>query len=168
MTRDELKIILSSEHDPTRWRIVLTDVFGATNLRAQPTDISSRLADYREIANAAFELGSFNTSDNRIIGLYQVDLTDKPRIWQNRVGLRALLKNVYTHDVDAALVVFIQKHKWRLSLISEIKVRDEEETSPARKLSLNAIPIFSVKAKLSAHLLKDLMSSRRLTERLRL
>src|SRR5262249_40796570 len=73
-----------------------------------------------------------------VVGLYQVDLTDKPRIWQNRVGLRSLLRSVYKHDVDAALVVFVQGDKWRLSFIAEIRVLDadgkltEQKTEPKR------------------------------------
>lgn len=123
MTKDELKRILESPFDNGAWTRVLTDVFGVRNLLQTPKPITLPAND---LAERAVELGSFNTADGRLVGLYQIDLTDKPRIWQNRVGLRSLLRNIYKHDVDAALVVFVQNDKWRLSLISEIRVLDAD------------------------------------------
>src|SRR5205085_2726105 len=41
---------------------------------------------------------------------------------------RSLLKNVYTNDVDAALVAFVQGDEWRLSFISEIRILTDEGT----------------------------------------
>ncbi|MCC6824531.1 MAG: N-6 DNA methylase [Acidobacteria bacterium] len=136
MDKETLKQILSTRYDHASWQSVLTDVFGVREILKHPRRISLPAND---IAVSAVELGSFNTSDKRTVGLYQVDLTEKPRIWQNRVGLRGLLRNVYKHDVDAALVVFVQKDKWRLSLISEIRTLDpdtgkvvEKKTEPKR------------------------------------
>jgi adenine-specific DNA-methyltransferase len=127
MNKESLKDILEAPYDQQRWRTVLRDVLGATNLRQTPSDIKNRLSgDDGTIAKTAFELGSFSTSDDRIVGLYQIELSDKPRIWQNRVGLRSLLSNVYKNDVDAAFVVFVQNDKWRLSFISEIRVLTED------------------------------------------
>ncbi|MBX3295014.1 MAG: hypothetical protein KF762_04830 [Acidobacteria bacterium] len=130
MTKEQLKEILSTPYDQNAWQGVLREVFGVENLLRVPNSISDRFtAADRELARQALELGSFETSDGRLVGLYQVDLTDKPRIWQNRVGLRQLLRSVYKYDVDAALVVFIppDSPKWRLSLISEIRVLENGE-----------------------------------------
>lgn len=139
MNKEDLRSILSTEYDQQQWHTVLREVFGATNLRQTPKDIKNRLSgDDGKIAKAAFELGSFETADGRVVGLYQIDLTDLPQIWRNRVGLRNLLRNIYRNDVDAALVVFVQGDKWRLSLISEIKVLDadgnpiDQKTEPKR------------------------------------
>jgi type I restriction-modification system DNA methylase subunit len=129
MNQEALKQILSNKYDRAEWQKVLREVFGAKDkLRQQPRDITAALTGDgdRKIADAAWELGSFDTSDDRKVGLYQIDLTDQPQIWRNRVGLRNLLKRVYSNDVDAALVAFKQKDKWRLSLISEIKSVDNE------------------------------------------
>src|SRR4051812_46870763 len=128
MDKPTLRTILSTEFELASWQRVLREVFGATDLLRKGADISGRLSDTKELAKKAYELGSFETEDGHIVGLYQVDLTDKPRIWQNRVGLRQLLRNIYRNDVDAALVVFVQpdKTKWRLSLISEIRTLDPE------------------------------------------
>lgn len=140
MDKPTLQQILQSPYSSEKWQDVLRDVFGATRVLLKADDsLTNRLTDKdRELAERAAELGSFETADRRLVGVYQVDLTDRPRIWQNRVGLRSLLRSVYTHDVDAALVVFVQKDKWRLSLISEIRVLDadgnvtEQKTEPKR------------------------------------
>ena len=119
MDKETLRSILSTEYQPAFWRQVLTDVFGATNLFQQPIPI---VLPANELAENSFELGSFETADGRIVGLYQIDLKPNVRIGQNRVGVRSLLRSIYKYDVDAALVVFVQNDKWRLSLISEIRV----------------------------------------------
>lgn len=136
MNKEQLRSILSDKYDLASWRQVLTEVFGATGLFQQPKPITLPAND---LAESSSELGSFKTSDDRLVGLYQVDLKDSVRIGQNRVGLRKLLRNIYKYDVDAALVVFVQNDKWRLSLISEIRVRNpetdeviEQRTEPKR------------------------------------
>ena len=136
MTKESLQQILSTAYNHTKWGRVLTEFFGVRDVHRIPVPVS---LPKNEIADAAWEIGSFATTDDRIVGLYQVDLNRQPRIWQNRVGLRSLLRDVYRHDVDAVLVVFVRNDKWRLSLISEIRVRDpetgeivEQKTEPKR------------------------------------
>lgn len=123
MNKEQLRSILSDRYDLASWRQALTEVFGATGLFQQPKPITLPPND---LAESSSELGSFETSDDRLVGLYQIDLKDNVRIGQNRVGLRRLLRNIYKYDVDAALVVFVLNDKWRLSLISEIRVRNPE------------------------------------------
>ncbi|NBP70912.1 MAG: hypothetical protein EBU52_19515, partial [Cytophagia bacterium] len=81
----------------------------------------------------AVELGSFTTADEREVGIFEVKL--QPQVWieRNRVGLRSLLRQVYKYDVDGALIVFQQDHKWRFSYVSEIRTEDgKKETEPKR------------------------------------
>jgi hypothetical protein len=122
MDKKNLQNILSAPFTIPNWRDVLVSVFGAKRLHQNPIPI---VINKKEKAEAAFELGSFNTSDDRIIGLYLVKV--KPEVWieRNKVGLREMLRSVYKHDVDGALIVFEQKDKWRLSFVSEIRVFDE-------------------------------------------
>ncbi len=153
MDKKQLQAILSNSYNPTLWRQVLTDVFGARNLhrQAQPIGLPSN-----DLAEMAVELGFFNTSDDRIIGLYQIDLKQGMKIERNKVGLRELLRSIYKYDVDGALVVFVQKparskgenatdedtltnvrvsangDKWRLSFISEIRVLNDDGTIDKR------------------------------------
>jgi len=139
MNKETLQNILQTSFDDAAWTTVLTEVFGAREMLRTPKPI---LLPANDIAQGAVELGSFATTDDRIVGLYKVNLNDKPRIWQNRVGLRSLLRSVYQNDVDAALVVFVQENKWRLSLISEIRTLDdsgnivEQKTEPKRSTYL--------------------------------
>ncbi|MCH8569137.1 MAG: hypothetical protein LAT67_12760, partial [Balneolales bacterium] len=123
MDKKLLQNIFSASFSNADWLIVLQSVFGAKQLLQQPKPI---ILPNSEKATAAFELGSFTTSDDRIIGLYKIEL--KPDVWleRNKVGLRELLRNVYRYDVDGAIIVFVQEKKWRLSFVSEIKVLNDE------------------------------------------
>ena len=123
MDRATLHKILENAYNHREWLSVLKSVFGAKQLYAQPKSI---LLPNNERAIEAFELGSFTTSDDRIIGLYRINV--KPDVWieRNKVSLRELLRNVYKYDVDGAIVVFVQDDKWRLSFISEIKMMNDE------------------------------------------
>jgi len=118
MNKKELNEILKNPFNRQDWQLVLEEFFGAKYFRQQPLKIA--LPNY-EKAESAFELGSFNTIDDRLIGLYHVKVKPGVRLEKNKVGLRQLLRSIYKHDVDGALVVFEQDLKWRLSFISEIR-----------------------------------------------
>ena len=122
--------ILEKAYQPEKWLDVMKDYFSAKKFhqRAQPVSLPSN-----EIAHSAVELGSFYTADERIVGIYEVKLTDKALIERNRVGLRNLFKSVIRYDLDAALIVYIQEKKWRFSYVSEIRTAEgKKETEPKR------------------------------------
>lgn len=123
MDKTTLHKAFSKAYDHEKWLEVLQSVFGSKQLFSQPKPI---LLPNNDRTSAAFELGSLTTFDDRIIGLYRIDV--KPEVWleRNKVSLRELLRNVYKYDVDGAIVVFVQEEKWRLSFISEIKVLNDE------------------------------------------
>lgn len=123
MDRATLHKIFEKAYNHRDWIEVLQSVFGARQLYAQPKPI---LLPNNERATEAFELGSFTTSDDRIIGLYRINVKSDVWLERNKVSLRELLRNVYKYDVDGAIVVFVQDEKWRLSFISEIKVLNDE------------------------------------------
>ena len=129
MDKKQLDSILKNAYNLPLWRQVLTEVFGARNLNQKPQPI---LLPSNDLAKEAFELGFFNTTDDRIIGLYQIELKPNVRIERNKVGLRELLRSVYKTDVDGALVVFVQNDKWRLSFVSEIRVLNDDGTIDTR------------------------------------
>ena len=124
MNKRQLQEILSAPFHLEAWRNVLFEVFGANNFNQQPQPIL--LPQNNNKAESAYELGSFNTADDRLIGLYQVNVL--PNVWieRNKVGLRELLRHIYKYDVDGALIVFVQQDKWRLSFVSEIRAFDED------------------------------------------
>lgn len=123
MDRATLHKIFEKAYNHQDWIEVLQSVFGARQLYTQPKPI---LLPNNERATEAFELGSFTTSDDRIIGLYRINVKSDVWLERNKVSLRELLRNVYKYDVDGAIVVFVQDEKWRLSFISEIKVLNDE------------------------------------------
>ncbi|NTU73135.1 N-6 DNA methylase [Candidatus Roizmanbacteria bacterium] len=128
MDKTALYKIFSQPFNDAKWLEVLLSVFGAKNgLLAQPKDITANLKGTNVTkAKAAYELGNFTTADERIIGLYKIEVN--PDVWleRNKVGLRDLLRDVYKYDVDGAMIVFMQDRKWRLSFVSEIKMLNEE------------------------------------------
>lgn len=122
--------ILEKSYQPEKWLEVMKDYFGAKKFHQKPQSVS---LPSNEIAHSAVELGSFYTADERIVGIYEVKLTDKALIERNRVGLRNLFKSVIRYDLDAALIVYIQDHKWRFSYVSEIRTTEgKKETEPKR------------------------------------
>jgi hypothetical protein len=114
--------ILEAPYSRDVWKDVLRRVFSVKRLIQVPTDLQ---ITNTVIAEKAFELGSFETTDERVIGIYEVLVKPGIKLGENRVGLRSLLKQVYK-DVDGALIVFVQGNKWRFSYVSEIKVLNEE------------------------------------------
>ncbi len=122
--------ILEKAYQPEKWLDVMKDYFGAKKFHQKPQPVS---LPSNEIAHSAVELGSFYTADERIVGIYEVKLTDKALIERNRVGLRNLFKSVIRYDLDAALIVYIQDTKWRFSYVSEIRTEEgKKETEPKR------------------------------------
>ncbi len=122
--------ILEAAYQPEKWLEVLKLYFGAKKFHQTPQQI---LLPGNNLAEKAVEIGSFYTADERLIGIYEIQLTAKAWVERNRVGLRSLLRQVYKYDVDAALIVFVQADKWRFSYVSEIRTEEgKKETEPKR------------------------------------
>ena len=79
MEKAQLHKIFSNSFNNSDWLNVLQNVFGAKQLFSQPKEI---LLPSNDKAKAAFELGSFTTTDDRIIGLYRIELN--PDVWLER------------------------------------------------------------------------------------
>jgi len=124
MEKSELRNIFENSFNLEDWQRIMRSLFKAEDVRQEPKPIETLPSN--ELAYDAFELGSTNTSDERLVGFYLVNL--KPNVWieANRVGLRGLLRNVYKYDVDGALIVFVQGEKWRFSFVSEIRELNDE------------------------------------------
>jgi adenine-specific DNA-methyltransferase len=122
MNKLQLQGILSAPFELDTWRGALTEIFNIKHFHQQPQQI---LLPSNDKAETAYELGSFATEDDRLIGLYQVNVLPGVMLERNKVGLRGLLRNVYKYDVDGALIVFVQDKKWRFSYVSEIRALDE-------------------------------------------
>ncbi|MBN1996646.1 Eco57I restriction-modification methylase domain-containing protein [candidate division KSB1 bacterium] len=123
MTKAQLQEILSAPFDLNNWRNALAEIFNVKHFHRQPQPI---ILPSNDKAENAYELGSFETKDDRLIGLYQVNVLPGVMLERNKVGLRGLLRNVYKYDVDGALIVFVQSDNWRFSYVSEIRTLDEK------------------------------------------
>ncbi|MBN2091449.1 N-6 DNA methylase [candidate division KSB1 bacterium] len=122
MNKLQLQEILSAPFNLDNWRNALAEIFNVKHFHRQPQPI---ILPANDKAESAYELGSFETEDDRLIGLYRVNVLPGVVLERNKVGLRALLRHVYQYDVDGALIVFVQGDKWRLSFVSEIRALDE-------------------------------------------
>ncbi|RPI19830.1 MAG: hypothetical protein EHM58_00110 [Ignavibacteriae bacterium] len=133
MNKEQIAEILSNPYNRDNWVDLLKKVFIKGQLKLVPQKLPIN-SDY---VNTAYELGSFETADKRIIGVYEVNINDNVKLERNRVGLRNLLKPHYK-QIDGAFAVYNQDSNWRFSFISEIKKRDEhgnwieEKTEPKR------------------------------------
>jgi adenine-specific DNA-methyltransferase len=124
--------ILSKPYQREVWHEVLKRVFGVKTLFSPPKNIPLAA---NEIAKDAVELGNFYTADERLVGIYEIMLRKDARtkLAFNKVGLRNLLRSIYKYDVDGALIVFVQDHKWRFSYVSEIRTEEgKKDTEPKR------------------------------------
>jgi hypothetical protein len=123
--------ILEKKYNSENWLEVLKDYLGAKNFLSKKVAIDQIKAN--EEIESAWEIGSFSTIDERIIGFYEVYLSNKSQVQRKRVGYRNLFKNIIANDVDAALIVFVQGDKWRFSFVSEIRTEEgKKETEPKR------------------------------------
>lgn len=124
--------ILAKSYKREIWYDVLKQIFSIKVLY-NPAKQIPLIAN--EIAKEAVELGNFYTADERLVGVYEITLKEDARtkLSINKVGLRNLLRNVYKYDVDGALIVFVQRNKWRFSYVSEIRTEDGKKiTEPKR------------------------------------
>jgi hypothetical protein len=127
--------ILSKPYKREVWYSVLKEIFGIQKLNEPVKDIHAIISDPGNIVDKVYELGSFYTSDERLIGVYEIELLNdaKTKLSLNKVGLRNLLRSVFKYDVDGALIVFKQDLKWRFSYVSEIRTKEgTKETEPKR------------------------------------
>ncbi|MBO4843601.1 MAG: Eco57I restriction-modification methylase domain-containing protein, partial [Bacteroidales bacterium] len=122
---DELRKVFQSSFQLSNWQSLLKDIFHSKELRIQPEFLGG--SDYEN----GFYLGALDTEDHYHIGLFWY-IISKGSVANKRIGLRRLVKsfiNPQWGEFDAALVVFSEEDKWRLSLICDIK---EESMSPRR------------------------------------
>ncbi|WP_404981976.1 Eco57I restriction-modification methylase domain-containing protein [Capnocytophaga granulosa] len=117
----DLKDILAHPYNQKDWTDFLTQLFHEKDSSSDEGILSSpqRIPMSHDKVKEAYELGSYLTSDERLIGIYQVNISEDMLLYRNKVGLRNLMTPIYKRNVDGVLVAFVQEKKWRLSFISE-------------------------------------------------
>lgn len=136
MTTAELKTLFEKEYNRAEWTTALRDIFQIKDLHLTPQEVN---LGENSFGATALELGSFETSEGLLVGLYEVNITPELRLDRNKVGLRNLMRKVYSNDGDAALMVFTQGHTWRFTYASELTIvnketgkRESRQTDPKR------------------------------------
>lgn len=136
MNAADLKNLFEKEYNRTEWTTALRDIFHIKNLHITPHEVN---LGENSFGATALELGSFETSEGLLVGLYEVNITPELRLDRNKVGLRNLMRKVYSNDGDAALMVFTQGHTWRFTYASELTIvnretgkRESRQTDPKR------------------------------------
>lgn len=117
-SKDDFKALFQAKFDYNKWFAMLKDFFKADELRTTAEPISDP-AD----CDKGYYIGAINTSDSYRIGLFYYEIGHS-NVARKKVGLRNLVRtfiNPNWGQFDAALAVFSDGKRWRLSLISDIK-----------------------------------------------
>lgn len=117
-SKDDFKALFQAKFDYNKWFVMLKDFFKADELRTTAEPISDP-AD----CDKGYYIGAINTSDSYRIGLFYYEIGHS-NVARKKVGLRNLVRtfiNPNWGQFDAALAVFSDGKRWRLSLISDIK-----------------------------------------------
>ena len=129
MTAADLKTIFEKAYNRADWTSALHEIFHIKDLHIIPHPID--LGDNPWEASA-LELGFFETSEGLLVGLYEVNVPSNKSL-NGKVGLRNLMRKVYTNDADAALIVFSQGTSWRFSYASELTIENKETGKRERR-----------------------------------
>ena len=125
-TVEELRRVFQSPFNRDTWKVILHNLFGATQLRTQGEPIP----DCGE-SEKGYYMGAIDTSDAYRIGLFYYEITNAS-VAHKKVGLRNLVRKFINQnwgEFDAAIVVFNDKKEWRLSFVCDIK---DVATAPRR------------------------------------
>lgn len=113
-SKDDFKALFQAKFDYNKWFVMLKDFFKADELRTTAEPISDP-AD----CDKGYYIGAINTSDSYRIGLFYYEIGHS-NVARKKVGLRNLVRtfiNPNWGQFDAALAVFSDGKRWRLSLI---------------------------------------------------
>lgn len=117
-SKDDFKALFQAKFDYNKWFAMLKDFFKADELRT----IAEPISDPAD-CDKGYYIGAINTSDSYRIGLFYYEIGHS-NVARKKVGLRNLVRtfiNPNWGQFDAALAVFSDGKRWRLSLISDIK-----------------------------------------------
>jgi len=121
-TAEQLRTLFQNRFNQNEWTHFLISYIGAQTIRQVPEQLELDPSEGK-----GYYLGQKTTNDNYEIGLFYVQTNSS--VSNRRVGLRQIVKPYLRYLVDAALVVFDDGIKWRLSFVCDIK---GESTSPKR------------------------------------
>ena len=119
MEKEDYRKVIESGYNRESWQKLLYDIFHSKiNFRANPIKEDSS----SDIVKDAFFLGKINLSDNRSLGIYEVELGTYVDIERSRVQIRNLLiNNWHNQGFDGAFIFCFKKNQsvLRFSYVSE-------------------------------------------------
>lgn len=112
------KEVIESKYNRQNWLQLLHDIFGSrADLKQMPFEVSTSSS----YAKQALYLGSITLSDNQMIAVYEVELSDSVDIERNRRGIRNMLATAW-RGVYAGAFMFCYRNNesvLRFSYVSE-------------------------------------------------
>ena len=122
--KERIRKLFRQKFDLNEYRdAILQNLLHAQQLKRQPEFLEETTDGDR-----IFGLGFLYDSEGKQIGLYYTEVA-KGDVRRKRVGFHTMMKKYREFMVDAAVVVFDDKHHWRLSYMSDLK---GSETSAKR------------------------------------
>ncbi len=120
LNRLQLQAILNKKYQRANWIELIRNITNEPDLLTNPFTLELD----KSIAKNGYELGTFETTDGMLIGLFEIELNENIQIERNKVGVRNLLRKYYK-QVDGCFAVYKLNNKWRFSYISETSSKDE-------------------------------------------
>ena len=122
--KERIRKLFRQKFDLNEYRdAILQNLLHAQQLKRQP-----EFLEETPDGDRIFGLGFLYDSEGKQIGLYYTEVA-KGDVRRKRVGFHTMMKKYREFMVDAAVVVFDDKHHWRLSYMSDLK---GSETSAKR------------------------------------
>lgn len=135
MNRQDLKQILSSKFDFTRWENLLREMFKNIDFFTKTVTVDA------DLIKSGGQQGIIHLGDRRDIALFVFEVADHVKIERNRIGLRKIgAKYVDQNIIHGALVFYYSSSQtnYRLTFVSKKTVLDAagnlitQETAPKR------------------------------------
>ena len=125
MNSENLRQIFKAPFDyKTYCNEIVHRLFGCNDVAIRP-----ELLPTNSKGDQNYFIGQMDDTDGRLLGFFYTRLAEGSDVRRKRVGLRKLITPYVRYEVDAAIAVFDDGLRWRLSYICDMK---EGATAPKR------------------------------------
>ena len=125
MNSENLRQIFKAPFDyKTYCNEIVHRLFGCNDVAIRP-----ELLPTNSKGDQNYFIGQMDDTDGRLLGFFYTRLAEGSDVRRKRVGLRKLITPYVRYEVDAAIAVFDDGIRWRLSYICDMK---EGTTAPKR------------------------------------
>jgi hypothetical protein len=117
MNTIRIKQIFQSKFDyQTYCNEIVHSIFGCNDVAIRP-----ELLDTTAEGDECNYIGCMTDNSGRELGFFYTRVASGSDVRRKRVGLRKMIAPYLKYDVDAAIAVFADKNRWRLSYICDMK-----------------------------------------------